>query len=158
ALAPDVPELTVTLQPSAPRGTAVTRDGAPASETALGVPMPLDPGEHVFTTQAPGGPATERRVTVGKGEKKAILLDVKPAPAVVPAPAPVETLAPPADQGPGGRRIATFVVGGLGAAGVVLGAITGGMALGKKSTVDANCGSGIHASDPTACNATGFEA
>jgi hypothetical protein len=159
ALLPSVPELTLTLPPASPAGTRVTRDGAPVAEAALGAPMRVDPGEHVLTVQAPGGPVLERRVRLAKGEKKAILLDVKEAaaPAAALAVAPVAT-PPPPEQGPSGRRVGAFVAGGAGVAGVVLGAVTGGLALAKKSTVDANCGSGIHASDPTACNGTGLAA
>src|SRR6185437_3674635 len=53
------------------------------------------------------------------------------------------------------RRVGAFVVGGLGVTGLAIGAITGGLVLGKKPTVDANCGIG---GDPGACNPTGFGA
>ena len=42
-------------------------------------------------------------------------------------------------------------------AGLLVGAITGGMALGKKSTVDANCGSALHVADGV-CDPTGLSA
>jgi hypothetical protein len=160
ALAPQVPELTLRRAPRSPPGTRVTCDGAPVAEASFGVPVRLDPGEHVITVQAPAGPATERRVTLGNGEKKALVLEAKeptsePAPAPAPEP-PAPVSAAPEAPGPGGRRIGAFVSGGVGVVGVVIGAVTGGLALGKKSTVDANCGSGIHSADPTACNALGL--
>jgi hypothetical protein len=42
--------------------------------------------------------------------------------------------------------------------GVLVGAITGGLALGKKSTVDQSCGARAGFTDPTACNHTGATA
>jgi hypothetical protein len=50
ALLREVPELTLMLPPGAPAGTVVTRDGAVISDAALGLALPLDPGEHVLTT------------------------------------------------------------------------------------------------------------
>ena len=152
-LSPLVPELTLTLPPTAPRGTMVTRDGAPVAASALGVPMQVDPGEHEISVQAPGGPTTELRVTIGKGEKKGILLEVKELPVTPPPPDVLPP--PPPESGPSGRRAGAFVVGGVGLAAVVVGAITGGLALAGKSTINQNCGSGIGRPDPAACNASG---
>jgi hypothetical protein len=164
ALLPDVPEVTLTLTPNAPPGTLVTRDGVPVAKAALGVPMRVDLGEHVFATQAPGGPVTEKRITIGRGERQTIQIDVKepattPGPIQPPAPAPaLATQAPPAQptpdvsRGPSGRRAAAFVTGGVGIAGLVMGAVTGGLAIAKKGVVNANCGI---PGDPTACDPTG---
>jgi hypothetical protein len=155
-LSPLVPELTLTLPPAAPPGTVVTRDGAPVAAAALGVAMPVDPGDHEIAVQAPGGPATLMRVTLGKGEKKGLLLEVKELPVTPPAPVALPTPAP--EGGTSGRRIGAFVVGGVGLAAVVVGAITGALAIAGKSTINQNCGSSIGRSDPAACNATGKSA
>jgi hypothetical protein len=158
-LAPLVPELTLTLPPAAPRGTIVTRDGAPVAEAALGVAMPVDPGDHLIGVQAPGGPVNEQRVTIMKGDKKGLLLEVKEAPspelqtAVPPPPPP-----PPPEHGPSAQRAAAWATGGLGVAAVVVGAITGGMAIGAKGTLGQNCGSSIGQTNPAACNSTGKNA
>ena len=79
ALGARVAELTLVLSPGAPRGTVVTRDGEAVAEAALGVPFPVDAGEHVVTTRARGGPITRVRVTMAPGEKKGIALDVQRA-------------------------------------------------------------------------------
>ena len=164
ALLPQVPEVTVLLPSTMPQGTRVTIDETRLDAASLGSPVRVDPGEHLLTALTPDGAVTDTHVTVGKGEKKTILLELKAArtAAAVPPPAPqpqTPTPPPPAEpQGPSGQRISAFVVGGLGAAGVLIGAITGGMAIAKKSTVDANCGSGIGMADRRACNQTGFDA
>ena len=56
ALSPRVPHLLVALPASAPPGTVVRRDDAELGAASLGIALPVDPGEHVVTTQAPGGP------------------------------------------------------------------------------------------------------
>jgi len=147
-LSPSVPEVTLTLPPDAPRGTVVKRDDAVLSEAAMGVPLPIDPGEHVMTTQAPGGDLTETKVTIQKGEKKQLMLKVKAAPSTVSTGSPTSSpsasaaptsTAPPPGAGGSGRRTAGFVVGGVGVAGLVVGGVMGGLALGKKAVVKDNC-------------------
>jgi hypothetical protein len=149
-LAPQVPELTLSLPPDAPSGTVVKRDEAVLAEAALGVGLPIDPGEHVVTTQAPGGPLTELRVTLQKGEKKQITLQVKGAlketpsampPATSPPPVvpPPGTEPPPPDTGSSGRRTGAFIAGGVGVAGLILGGVMGALALGEKGKADEHC-------------------
>jgi hypothetical protein len=75
-LLPQVPEVTITLPSAAPPSTRVSRDGVPVTASALGVPMRIDPGEHVFTTRAPNGQDRETRVTIEKGEKRAVTIEV----------------------------------------------------------------------------------
>ncbi|WP_437978830.1 hypothetical protein WMF11_22170 [Sorangium sp. So ce295] len=141
ALAPLVPQLTLSLPPGAPAGTRVQCDGMTLEQPSLGVALPVDPGEHVVTTQAPGGPATETRFTIDRSESKAIVLEVKPPagakppPAKPPAPAP----APVPAQGPSGLRVVTYVTGGLGVAGLIVGSVTGWMALDASGVAADNC-------------------
>jgi hypothetical protein len=147
-LAPEVPELTLALPPDAPPGTVVKRDDAVVADAALGIALPIDPGEHRVTTQAPGGSVTELRVTVAKGEKKKLTLQVKGAPpassgaspsdAAPPSSAP-PPVAPPPDTGSSGQRTGAFVAGGVGAAGLIVGGVMGGLALGQKAKVDQHC-------------------
>lgn len=151
-LAPEVPELTVLLPPGAPRGTAVRRDGQPMAEAALGVGLPVDPGDHVIATEPPGGAVWEQRITIARGEKKTITLEVRTA-------KPSAALhVPPAPRGPSARRVASYTVGGVGLAGLLIGGVLGGIALQKKGIVDQHCGSGVRSKDPTACDPTGLDA
>jgi hypothetical protein len=146
-LTPEIPELTLLLPPDAPRGTVIKRDDAVLSDAALGISLPIDPGAHVVTTQAPGGPLTELRISIGKGEKKRITLQVKDAPAAPPsagasvtAPSDASSsLATPPDGGSSGRRTGAFIAGGVGVAGLVLGGVMGALALGDKGKADEHC-------------------
>lgn len=163
----EVPELTLSLPPGAPAGTVVKRDGSVVAGAALGIGLPVDPGEHVVSTQAPGGALWEQRITIAKGEKKPLVLEVKAAPtvdsraaatppvvAVAPEPAPL----PPAEPGTSGRRVAVYTIGGVGVAGLVLGGVMGGLALGKKSIIKDHCGGAIGAPSELDCDATGLAA
>jgi hypothetical protein len=138
-LGPLVPELTLVLPRTAPRGTIVTRDGAVVAESALGVPFAVDPGDHLVTARAPGGAVTELHLKLQRGEHKSLAVEVREAAA---APVAAPPAAPAPDRGPSGRRVGAFVAGGLGLAVVVAGGVTGGLALGRKGVVDANCNVG----------------
>lgn len=140
-LEPQVPRLTLVLPEGAPAGTVVMRDGAVFSPVSLGVALPVDPGEHVVTVQSPGRPPREIRVTITAGENKRIELPAEPEAPLKAARPPVraETPAPPPPDEPGARRIGAYVAGAVGIAGLALGGITGGLALGKKGDITARC-------------------
>ncbi|KYF61461.1 hypothetical protein BE15_16280 [Sorangium cellulosum] len=154
ALAPLVPQLTLSLPGDAPQGTVVQRDGITLGQPSLGIALPVNPGEHVVTTRAPGGPVHEVRFTIDRSESRTIELEVKlpdgarppvtpqgPGDqAVVPAGARgARPALPPPDAGPSGRRVVTYVVGGLAASALVFGSVTGWMALDESSVADREC-------------------
>ena len=169
-LKPDVPRWTLSLPPGAPVGTVVKRDGEVVPAPALGIAVPVDPGEHVVSTQAPGGPLLEKKVTVARGQTLTLTLEIAPpgtatAPSGTAAPqSSASAPRPPAgdkalpDTGPSPRRVVMYVSGGVGIAGLVAGAVLGGLVLGKKSIVDAHCGQAIGQSDPTGCDQSGAQA
>jgi len=156
-LQPHVPQLVLKLPPNAPPGTVVLRDGAVLSEAALGVALPVDPGEHVITTQPPGGVVNEQRIPVATGEKKEVVLDIKLGPEPPPPPpstalttAQQPTLPPPPpppDNGSSGRRVGMYVAGGAGALGIVLGGIMGAVTIAQKGTVSDHCDADLRCDD-----------
>jgi hypothetical protein len=127
-LGPRVPELTLRLPPTAPPGTVVKRDALVLEAPALGVGLPVDPGDHVVITQPPGEPETTLRFTLAPGERRVIELSLK---------APEE----PAPSG-GTRRTVAFVAGGIGVAWLGVGAVTGGLMISKKGAIEAGCHDG----------------
>lgn len=158
ALEPQIPQLTLVLPASAPEDVRVTLDGIELTAASLGIAVGLDPGEYVVTTQSGHAPAVERRITLVKGEKKLVQLEVR-TPEKEPvraakAKVKVKVAAPPAagaagaDQGMSSHRIGAFVGAGIGIGALAFSGIMGGVALSNKSTVDANCVGGI-------CNAEG---
>src|SRR5262249_44280842 len=124
----------------APAGVRVTRDGADVDASSLGVALPVDPGDHVITTQAPGGPLITERVTLARGEAKTLTLQVAAtAPAQQSKGEPATPLAPSPPDKAHSQRIVGYVIGGTGILWLAVGGIAGGIALGKASTRDDNC-------------------
>ncbi len=143
-------------------GTVVKRDGAVVASAELGLGFPVDPGDYVVSTQVPGGALWEQQITIANGEKKRLMLEVKLAPSIERRPAPVASVvmaSPPAGEASSnGRRVAVYAIGGAGVTGLVLGGVMGGLALGKRSTIEAHCGTAIKLWDPALCDQTGVDA
>lgn len=155
ALVPLVPQLTLSLPADAPAGTQVQRDGITLEGPSLGIALPVNPGEHVVMTRAPGGPAHEVRFTIEKSEQKTIELEVKlpetPPPATSTAQPPQQSASPPsqhdegtlrtppAPSGTSGRRVLAYVTGGLALGGLIAGGVTGWMALDESRRADEDC-------------------
>lgn len=152
ALAPLVPQLTLSLPSDAPPGTIVQRDGITLQQPSLGIPLPVNPGEHVVTTRAPGGPVREVRFTIDKLESKTIALEVE-LPAGEPPPLEAQATGAPAaaagaggarlaaapDTGPGGQRVLAYVAGGLAAGALIFGSVTGLLALDESGVAADDC-------------------
>jgi hypothetical protein len=159
-LGPDVPQLTLVLPPGAPRDLVVERDGVLLAAPALGIALPVDPGDHVVTTRAPGGPLSQQRFALARGEKKSLTLVVElpppepppppkplPPPPPPPLPPPVAVVPlpprppppPPPKPASTARRTAAYAAGTFGVAGAIVGGIFGGLTLAKKTVITANC-------------------
>jgi len=123
----------------------VTIDGQPLTDKLDGLAIPIDPGPHRFTFVSTGRTKEERALVIREGEKdrheRVILVVAATTASAVPpsesAPAPGAEPAAPAAEAPARdgtmQRVAGLVVGGVGAAGVVVGSIFGFV---SKSTYD----------------------
>lgn len=156
----DIPRVTFKLPASAPVGTKVTRGADKSPDpvpVALGVPLPIDPGEHWVRTEVPGGSPRDKRFFVQKGDRLVIDLTVATeddGPKTIRYSKPVEpvpVLMPPEEYDNSGRRLATWISGGIGVAGIVTGIVTGAVAWSQKGVVSSNCREGL-------CNLEGEEA
>jgi hypothetical protein len=118
----------------------VKLDGDEVPVAALGVKRAVDPGDHVVNAGAEGFNGDEKRFSVQSGASADVALTLTPAPA---GGAPVASGAAPAAGELAGagdtQRLVGFVGIGVGAAGLVVGAITGGLALGKHSALVDAC-------------------
>jgi len=134
--------------------------GADAVHKALwGVPVPVDPGEHVVEAKAPGRKPWKGRVEA-VGEAAVATLEVPPlqaaegsragpAPAPTPGAATSERAEPPAgeagvqssaaDVAPTGQRLWGWVLGGVGVAGLTAGAFLGLDAASTDERADGFC-------------------
>jgi hypothetical protein len=144
-LRPTVPKLTLSLPANAPPGTTVTRNGVDLQGAALGIALPVDPGEYVIVTRVPGGEDHSITVKIALGEAKRVQLEVRLKPAAPAAGATPEKGAESTEAGTssseshGASRTPAYVAGGIGIAGIALGSITGVLVLGKASTVKSHC-------------------
>lgn len=164
-LEPRIPELTIKVEGVAGRSFQVTIDGAPVSPALVGIPGPVDPGQHVVRVAGDGAEA-EQQVTLAETETKTITLTLPPSvPGQGAEAAPVAATTaetPPSDRASGGSTkglmIGSIVGFGVGAAGIGLGVGFGLVASdkneqGSQLCMDAvgnrNC-SGVGADDPVA--------
>ena len=155
-LKPTVPMLTLVLPANAPAGTTVTRNGVVLQGAALGLALPIDPGNYVLVTHVPGGEDHSITISIALGDSKRVPLDVRPPAASTPgaprlgsaAPLPVtppaaaaDTSAPPNQptESHANSKLPAYVAGGIGVAGIVVGSVTGILVFGKKSTVKSDC-------------------
>jgi hypothetical protein len=109
------------------RNAHVTMDGKAVEETAEGVPLAVDPGEHDFVFAAEGLVRTERHLVVREGDKGRripVILPVKGGAQEVesaPPPPPAKNFL--ADLGP--QRQLALGLGTIGVAALVTGAVFG---------------------------------
>jgi hypothetical protein len=132
-------------------GVKVTMDGQLLSDRLEGTAMSLDPGEHEFVFEAPGGMSVRKtlvlRETV-KDRRETIVFGATPAaaasgatpapglavePTTTPTPAMWGASQPAAtvDPNDGHKRTLAIALGGAGIAGVALGSVFGAIALSK---------------------------
>lgn len=142
AALPKIARLTVRVDP-ADANPQVTVAGAAIPPALIGVERPTDPGTHEIVVNAPGYLEQKTSVTLTEGSAQELAIKLEKAPttavtAVTPppvTPAPVVTPAspaPPSDSGPKKSNTPAYVALGLGGAGLVVGGITGFLALNKK--------------------------
>jgi hypothetical protein len=127
---PKVPYLRIILKVNSPADTVVTYDDSELEPSMIGIDIPVDPGKHVVVVEAPGVPNRKYDVMMEAGKRQT--LQVEPA-------VHMETPVVPEDSSRGMKRTVGFVVGGVGVAGLVAGAITGGLALSDHGAAEEAC-------------------
>ncbi len=164
ALGPRVPGVVINVKGA--DAVKVTLDDIDVPSAAFGVRRPADPGEHVVRALAVGFTPVQVKVTLAEGKVETLTLELKPGPggptslapsppaggapppvAVGPAAPPGMAPLPPPDQpdtsSGSGRKTAGFVTLGIGAGLVVVGAVVGGLAASKHSSIAAMCSNGV---------------
>lgn len=150
ALEGKLARLTIRVTGAADEKIEISRDGTALAPASWGVPIPVDVGTHAIEASAPGRIPFKASVTITRDGEQAELTipELEPEPAASSAEAdrapgaapPSAAITPAAEaEGGGGLRTLGFVVGGVGAAGIVAGAVTGLMAMGKSSDAKAVC-------------------
>jgi hypothetical protein len=140
-----VPRVVLKAVQPFPSGTDITLDSLQIGLPMLGVPLPVDPGEHTLSIRRGSAPAQKQTFSLAVGERKTVeLLPLKeeattPPPPPTTTPSAAGTSPPPALPPAPPSRTGMYVAGGVGVLGFVVGGVTGGIALSKKSTVNDQC-------------------
>jgi hypothetical protein len=137
ALAPQVPWVIVMIDgPKDPRDVKVKLDSEDVPPAAIGVRRAIDPGEHTIRAEAKGFVTAEKKFTVAAGMTETIDVALAPVPLVR---HPKDTARPeaPASEGLFPHQYAVGIVAlGIGSAGLVVGTVTGLLALDKHSDLE----------------------
>jgi hypothetical protein len=142
AIPPRLPWVTITV--TGPSDPTVTIDGVTISSASLGVKRPADPGTHEIRASAKGYYTAKKSVVLNEGESVNIAFDLEEAPPDAP-PEPEEVApAPPIDAPvePAWRQPAIISAFAVGGAGLVLGGVTGILAIRKHSQLSSACPEG----------------
>jgi hypothetical protein len=120
----------------------VTIDDVPVPAAALGIPRRVNPGHHVIVAKTDAADGRQE-ADVAEGETKPITVVLVSNGTVhlgsEPSPENAVSSTPPAAGGWTSLTYAGVVVGGVGVAGIAVGAITGVLTLSKKSSLVTEC-------------------
>jgi hypothetical protein len=157
ATRPKLAALTISAAGEPGSEVIVTIDGRPLPAALLGVPHPVDPGEHTLRASAPGHLSATRHVELGPGEEQSLSLTLSVDPAAIHAAAPAPavsgeaaapigasapTLQPSAastDQPSGPNRLPSYIAWGAGAVALGAGIGFGAAALGNRTDLRHIC-------------------
>jgi hypothetical protein len=123
-------------------GLTITHDGVPVAESQWSAPMPVDGGAHVVSVRAPGRRSWEKRFMAAlAGDSQSVTAG---APAPEPPAEPAQDAQEETPTTPGARpwqRPTGIAAMSVGAAGVVVGAVLGGLTFAKtaESKQDGRC-------------------
>ena len=149
ALEKRIPKVVLKVPRDAPGTTRVLRkplEEGPLVQVAIGVPLLIDPGEHVLTTEIPGRVSMFTKFTLREGENRIVDVNIPPEdknggnPTKTAKPLqPVPSLMPSLDPGISARRVAAYTLGGIGAVGILGGVVTGVITWTQKEPIEKNC-------------------
>lgn len=135
----------VTLTVEGPTNPVVTIDGQTVPVAALGLKRPVDPGAHKVSATADGFHPAETTFTVAEGGTTAAALKMEKAPEAAGGAAAGGGVGSPSEPGAdtGGKgsmnKTLAYVAFGVGGAGLIVGGITGAIALGKAGDLKDAC-------------------
>jgi hypothetical protein len=128
------------VTPEALRGVAIDRDGTVFPTESLTIAVPIDPGTHTFRVSASGYKPTTSTIEIKEGQQVEVVLELvdepKPPPGqgpVAPPPKQPKTDAP--EEGTSPLVYAGIGVASVGAASLIVAAVTGGLANSESDTI-----------------------
>jgi hypothetical protein len=149
-LKPRIPTLKINIAAGSPVQMSVRVNGAPLAIESIGVDQPMDPGTVTVTTSAPGREEKSYEVTLKESSPQTLTVEAGQRMVVA---GPTQAAPPPP---PSGRPTAMQAAGigalGVGATGIVIGAVTGALAVVQKGDASSLC------PKPSQCTGAGLEA
>jgi hypothetical protein len=161
AINPKIGSLEIKIEGAeAAKDLSVKVDGNPIASVLVGVPQPIDPGEHRIEASATGFRAQPQTVRLGDGDRTSTVLKLEPDPNAAPVAASPGAAGPVLQPGAapppgapvsdtstsmettssgGGMRIGAYTAFGVGAVGLGLGTVFLLQSAGKRSDADALC-------------------
>jgi len=119
-------------------------DGKEIPSTVVGLPYPVDPGQHVLVAESGNLRSDEVTITLAEGAARDVVLKLKYQAGTAPLEvedeededevAPVKEEPPPPRETKSGVSPFVYVGFGTAAAGIILGSVTGAMSLSKTSS------------------------
>jgi hypothetical protein len=122
-----------------PADPTVTIDDQPVSKAGLGLKRPVDPGSHVVRARAPGYKEAQATFQVAESGVAEAKLRLEKDPNAAPEPVETKPGQMNVDTKSSSNTTLALVAYGVGGAGLVFGAITGLIALGKRSDLEGTC-------------------
>lgn len=142
ALKPRLAWITISISGSSE--ARLTIDGAPVPPAAIGVRRAINPGERTLRVVAKGYLAQKKTLALAEGSDTVADFTLEPDPDQQAAPSTLLDAAPVAaapSSAPKRSLVPMYVAFGVGGAGIVMGGVTGALALGKKSSLSKSCNS-----------------
>ncbi|HEY3666954.1 MAG TPA: hypothetical protein VGL19_13165 [Polyangiaceae bacterium] len=128
----------VTITVNGSNDARVTIDGTAVPPAAIGVRRAVNPGARMVRVSAPGFLPQKMALELTEGGEGSADFNLEPDPDAASKPPPPPPEAAPAARKPHDSTLA-YVAFGVGGAGLVVGAVTGGLALGKRSELASAC-------------------
>jgi len=134
ALAPRIPSVALTITGPSSEPITITLDDQPLPPGRVSSPVPVDPGEHRLAVTAPGWRTEQRSLSLAEGEAKTLTI------ALSRGDGPAVADPDGQDDGPGEPLpIGPIVLFGVGGAALIVGGVTGALALERSDELHDRC-------------------
>lgn len=123
ALEPRIPQITVVVQGGSAEGLQVYMDDREVPSGLVGIPRPVNPGQHEFYATAVGSESSRTAITIKEGGQETVMLTLRASSTPRQEPTPTESTPASSSDGLSGRHIAAYSALGVGAVGLGLGTV-----------------------------------
>ncbi len=143
ALEPRLAKVTIVVKGEGAESAKVQMDGADVPAALVGIPVPVDPGEHKFVATTAGATSGEKTQSFTEGGAQTVELELVAGQSAVPGGETGGNTSGKIDesslQGTNGLRIGSYVAFGVGVVGLVGGTVFSFSAKSKRDDASALC-------------------